>query len=59
MKCHSCKFYNSEKSNIYPTLCRFPISQDGSNDPVIVLAAMPNITGENCIQYVKNLTLVE
>jgi hypothetical protein len=50
MQCLSCKFYNN--------VCCFPKSQDGSDDPEIIMAVVPDITGKNCLQYIKMLTKV-
>jgi hypothetical protein len=47
MQCLSCKFYNND--------CCFPKSQDGSHDPEIIQVVMPDITGKNCLQYIKKV----
>jgi hypothetical protein len=47
MQCLSCKFYNND--------CCFPKSQDGSHDPEIIQAVIPDITGKNCLQYIKKV----
>jgi len=50
MKCSSCRYYNSKN-------CLFPLSQDGSNNIEIIMAAMPDFFngGKNCLHYYKKL----